>query len=65
MAIRDEGAGFEIDSVSDPTAPEHLMSIHGRGIYLMRALMDEVSFEESGTLVYMRKSPSVPIYQAQ
>lgn len=65
MAIRDEGAGFEIDSVPDPTAPEHLMSIHGRGIYLMRALMDEVSFEESGTVVHMRKSPSAPIYQAQ
>ena len=57
MTIRDEGAGFDSSSVPDPTAPEHRMSTHGRGIYLMRALMDEVSFEEGGTVVYMRKSP--------
>jgi|GEM_PF-1420195 len=65
MAIRDEGAGFEIDSVPDPTAPENRMSTHGRGIYLMRALMDEVAFEEGGTVVHMRKRPSLPNYQAQ
>lgn len=57
MRIRDEGAGFDSSSVPDPTVPEHRMSTHGRGIYLMRALMDEVSFEEGGTVVYMRKSP--------
>jgi serine/threonine-protein kinase RsbW len=56
MTIRDEGAGFDSNSVPDPTAPEHRMSTHGRGIYLMRALMDEVSFEEDGTVVFMRKS---------
>jgi len=65
MAIRDEGAGFDIGSVPDPTAPEHRMSTHGRGIYLMRALMDEVSFEEGGTVVHMRKRPSSPNYQPQ
>jgi serine/threonine-protein kinase RsbW len=64
MAIRDEGAGFEIDSVPDPTAPEQLMSTHGRGIYLMRALMDEVSFHDGGTVVQMRKRASLPNYQA-
>ena len=56
MTIRDEGTGFDSNSVPDPTAPEHRMSTHGRGIYLMRALMDEVSFEEDGTVVFMRKS---------
>ena len=65
MVIRDKGAGFEIGSVPDPTAPEYRMSTHGRGIYLMRALMDEVSFEEGGTVVHMRKCPSLPNYQAQ
>src|SRR5271165_697303 len=65
MAIRDEGAGFEIGSVPDPTASEHLMSTHGRGIYLIRALMDEVSFEEGGTVVHMRKSPGPPTYRPQ
>lgn len=65
MAIRDEGAGFEIDSVPDPIAPEQLMPTHGRGIYLMRALMDEVSFHEGGTVVQMRKRTSLPNYQAE
>ncbi len=65
IAIRDEGAGFESGSVPDPTAPEHRLSTHGRGIYLMRALMDEVSFEEGGTVVQMRKSPSAPPYRSQ
>ena len=31
---------------------------HGRGIYLMKVLMDEVSFEEGGTVVHMRKKPN-------
>ena len=63
MTVRDEGAGFDSNSVLDPTAPENRMSTHGRGIYLMRALMDEVSFEEDGTVVYMRKSPSSPSHR--
>jgi len=65
MTIRDEGAGFDSSSVPDPTAPEHRMSTHGRGIYLMRALMDEVSFEEGGTVVRMRKSASSDPYRSQ
>ena len=65
MAILDEGAGFDSGSVPAPTAPEHRMSTHGRGIYLMRALMDEVSFEEGGTVVHMSKSPSSPSYGSQ
>ena len=65
VMIRDEGAGFDSSSVPDPSAPEHRMSTHGRGICLMRALMDEVSFEQGGTAVYMRKSPSSPSYRPQ
>ena len=60
IAIQDEGAGFDSGCIPDPTAPEFLMSNHGRGIYLMRALMDEVSFEEGGTVVHMRKGPTSP-----
>ena len=60
ITVRDEGAGFDSDSIADPTAPENLFSTDGRGIYLMRALMDEVSFEDGGTVVYMRKKPISP-----
>jgi serine/threonine-protein kinase RsbW len=58
IAIRDEGQGFDIDKVPDPTAPENIQSSHGRGIYLMKALMDEVRFEQGGALVYMLKRSS-------
>ena len=56
LAIKDEGPGFDVDRISDPTAPENTGSAHGRGIYLMKALMDEVRFEEGGVVVHMRKS---------
>lgn len=56
IVIRDEGQGFDSGDVPDPTAPENIKSSHGRGIYLMKTLMDEVRFERGGTVVYMRKS---------
>src|SRR5271157_538748 len=58
ITIRDQGRGFDSLAVPDPTGPEKLLSTHGRGIYLMRALMDEVCFEEGGSVVHMRKRPS-------
>jgi anti-sigma regulatory factor (Ser/Thr protein kinase) len=36
IVIRDEGQGFDIDEVPDPTSPENIQSSHGRGTYLMR-----------------------------
>lgn len=55
VTVRDEGKGFDSSTVLDPTALENLMFTHGRGIYLMKTLMDEVSFEEGGAVVIMRK----------
>jgi serine/threonine-protein kinase RsbW len=56
IAVRDEGRGFNIHNVADPTTPENTGSVHGRGIYLMKVFMDEVCFEEGGVVVRMRKS---------
>src|SRR6266853_1584034 len=56
IAVKDEGRGFDINTITDPTAPENTGSAHGRGIYLMKAVMDEVRFEEGGVVVHMRKS---------
>jgi serine/threonine-protein kinase RsbW len=56
IAVKDEGSGFDIRNVPDPTAPENIGSAHGRGIHVMKALMDEVRFEEGGVVVHMRKS---------
>lgn len=55
IVVRDEGAGFSSTELSDPTGVEQLRSTHGRGIYLMKALMDEVHFERGGTVVRMQK----------
>ena len=55
VTVRDEGQGFEITAVPDPTAPENQLFTHGRGIFLMKMLMDEVRFERDGATVCMRK----------
>jgi len=55
ITVRDEGQGFDYRSVPDPTEPERLLLTSGRGLYLMRTLMDEVLFEENGTVLRMRK----------
>ena len=55
IIVRDQGAGFESSAVPDPTEPERLFLTSGRGLHLMRSMMDEVSFEENGTVVRMRK----------
>jgi len=55
IVVKDEGEGFDINNVPDPTAPENMGSVHGRGIHVIRALMDDVRFEERGAVIDMRK----------
>ena len=55
ITVRDEGQGFDCTAIPDPTFREKLLFTHGRGIYLLTTLMDEVSFEEGGAVVMMRK----------
>jgi serine/threonine-protein kinase RsbW len=55
ITIQDEGDGFDSREVPDPTNPPRRLLSNGRGIYLIRPLMDEVSFEEHGNVVHMRK----------
>jgi serine/threonine-protein kinase RsbW len=56
ITVRDQGRGFDSNAVPDPTVLENLLFTHGRGIYLMKTLMDEVCFEEGGSVVLMRKN---------
>jgi serine/threonine-protein kinase RsbW len=58
IRVRDQGVGFEMKNVPDPLAAERLESEHGRGIYLMKLAMDEVTFERGGSEVHMRKGPA-------
>jgi len=46
--ITDEGNGFTTNNIPDPTAPENLEKTGGRGIFLMKHLADEVSFNQEG-----------------
>jgi serine/threonine-protein kinase RsbW len=55
ITVEDEGLGFDVDAVPDPTSPENRLQSHGRGIYLIRTLMDEVVFEQGGSVVHMHK----------
>jgi serine/threonine-protein kinase RsbW len=49
--IKDEGPGFDYDNLPDPTAPENIEKVGGRGIFLMKHLSDEVKFKEKGKTV--------------
>ena len=55
ISVEDEGSGFDLDSVPDPTAEENLEADHGRGILLMRVYMDEVVYNERGNRVTLTK----------
>tara|TARA_B100000809_G_C15068184_1_gene504974 strand:- start:43 stop:444 length:402 start_codon:yes stop_codon:yes gene_type:complete len=49
--IKDEGNGFDYDNLSDPTSPENIKKIGGRGIFLMRHLCEEVIFTNKGATI--------------
>lgn len=49
--IKDEGQGFDYTNLPDPTAPENLESIGGRGVFLMKHLADLVVFSNDGSNV--------------
>jgi serine/threonine-protein kinase RsbW len=51
ICIEDEGEGFDHKSIPDPTAPENIENIHGRGVFLMTKLSDKITFKERGRIV--------------
>jgi serine/threonine-protein kinase RsbW len=53
LQVQDEGEGFDAAVVPDPTLPEHLDRSGGRGIFLIRTLMDEVQYTPPGNCVRM------------
>ena len=55
IIVRDPGNGFDPSSVPNPTEGDALYNDHGRGIYMINQLMDEVKFEKNGTEIHMRK----------
>ena len=57
-SVRDEGPGFDVSKLPDPTDPENLTRASGRGVMLIRTFMDDVSFNDSGNEMTMVKHRS-------
>lgn len=58
IRVRDEGVGFDPATLPDPLAPENLLKANGRGIFLIRSFMDELTLRraaEGGMEVVMLK----------
>ncbi len=49
--VIDQGTGFDHDSLPDPTAPENLLKLGGRGVFLIKQLADSVTFCDEGRCV--------------
>jgi serine/threonine-protein kinase RsbW len=63
IRVRDQGDGFDPDTLADPLAPENLLKGSGRGIFLIRNFMDEVDLQripEGGMEVRMVKRVAEP-----
>jgi len=56
VIIRDSGAGFDPNHIPNPVVGDSLLADHGRGIFLIRQLMDQVVFRfKQGTEVVMQR----------
>lgn len=55
IVVRDPGQGFDPENIPNPCYGESLYSNHGRGIYLINQLMDEVKFLKNGAEIHMIK----------
>lgn len=63
VRVSDEGSGFDPERIPDPTTPANRRRTRGRGIFLIRQLMDHVEYNEAGNSVEMRlaNGPAGPI----
>ena len=51
ITVRDEGSGFPLNNVEDPTQPDNLKKENGRGIFLIQQIADEVYFYDGGNKI--------------
>jgi serine/threonine-protein kinase RsbW len=56
FVVEDSGEGFDYKNIPDPTAEENLLNVSGRGIFIMRKVMDEVIYNGKGNQVTMVKN---------
>jgi serine/threonine-protein kinase RsbW len=55
IVVRDPGLGFDPAAIPSPVVGENIYSNHGRGIFLINQLMDEVQFKNNGKEIHMLK----------
>lgn len=55
ISVKDYGKGFDFNTVGDPTKTENLDKLSGRGLFLIKSLMDEVKFLNNGSKIEMKK----------
>ncbi len=51
VSVQDEGEGFDYTNIPDPTLPDNIEKVAGRGLYVMKTLSDELLFENNGAKV--------------
>jgi len=51
ITVKDQGQGFDYMHIPDPTSPENIEKINGRGVFLMEKLSDRINFFENGSKV--------------
>jgi len=56
IEVEDEGTGFDHRAAPDPTTMAHLMKNSGRGVYLIKKLMDKVDYNDAGNKITMVKN---------
>lgn len=54
FVISDQGEGFNFNDIPDPTHPDNIEKIDGRGIFIIQSLADEVDFERDGREIHIR-----------
>jgi serine/threonine-protein kinase RsbW len=63
VEVTDSGPGFDVEHLHDPTTPGHLLTPGGRGVFLMRKLVDGVEYNRQGNRVRLtvrRRRPARP-----
>ena len=53
LTVKDEGTGFDYEHLPDPTVPENIENMSGRGVFLMSRLSDSIEFQNNGSFVKM------------
>ena len=53
IMVEDEGVGFDFKNLPDPTSPENINKIKGRGVFIIKNLADKLNFKDGGRVVDM------------